>query len=750
MKAICLTYDKNIRVMEFVLECYQRLWPENPFIFRVPYNEIRPLELQKKFKGKIELIQTPSPIRGTIETLIEGLDENEWVWWCMDDKYPMEVMKEEMAAIYNLICDTNDPDVWGVMVTRNDFSDKQTVSSIFGSKSEPFLRKKNYKGFFQPHFVRVGILRKYLVENGQKQEPITSRVGNAGFLWDAERALYSPFPIGKKVFLAKNARLAFGETMTNGALTVNCVNDMEIRNFSPPNFPRHSAGWYSTLAGGIEHLSSKLSSTCGNPPAQSSLDHDQLLGMVNQRKEKNTIILTFGNNAYSKIIDNWVAHVKELRISNYIVISLDQKLSNHLASQNVPHILVSCNKGLKEIWRLRMSLVLRVLSSGTGVILSDADAIWLEDPHDDLLNGSVADLLISQGTVWPPKAFNTWGFVLCCGFFYAAPTPRSIKLFEHITSCNYGNGQFDDQQELNLEILRNGIKWQNDEPVTINLQGGKNVTASKNRIIGISENLRVEVLPFTLYQRPFIDKNRGKVIHPLSPKKQLGTIETLLKLDLWKDEHNPSLGVKETISKQGFWFVDVPRTSSSSIRAELSHNFGIINGKKGYIEKDMIHAVPQIIQPHRTASEMRDRLGTEIWSQLYTFGFVRNPYERIWSLYCYLTRGSAKNTGESFSDFVASLKTWRKGRPIPTRSAFDYLSDEQGRIIVTRVCRFENRSKELLEVGEVLNMKFTGVLSQDVARHKESYSKQYDNKMKRTIESLFARDFELGGYSLDL
>ena len=37
--------------------------------------------------------------------------------------------------------------------------------------------------------------------------------------------------------------------------------------------------------------------------------------------------------------------------------------------------------------------------------------------------------------------------------------------------------------------------------------------------------------------------------------------------------------IKSAVRRQGFWFVDVPRTSSTAVRLELARKFGPVNDK---------------------------------------------------------------------------------------------------------------------------------------------------------------------------
>ncbi len=39
MKAIVLTFDKYMIFTDHMILTYQKLWPNNPFIFKIPYQD---------------------------------------------------------------------------------------------------------------------------------------------------------------------------------------------------------------------------------------------------------------------------------------------------------------------------------------------------------------------------------------------------------------------------------------------------------------------------------------------------------------------------------------------------------------------------------------------------------------------------------------------------------------------------------------------------------------------------------------
>jgi hypothetical protein len=90
MKAIVLSFDPHLEIANLVVETYNRLWPDCPFVFRIPFTHRDPRTI---FAAQnVEFIQTPSDIRSTMENLLCRLPEDEFIFWCIDDRYPIEIL----------------------------------------------------------------------------------------------------------------------------------------------------------------------------------------------------------------------------------------------------------------------------------------------------------------------------------------------------------------------------------------------------------------------------------------------------------------------------------------------------------------------------------------------------------------------------------------------------------------------------------------------------------------------------------
>ncbi len=207
------------------------------------------------------------------------------------------------------------------------------------------------------------------------------------------------------------------------------------------------------------------------------------------------------------------------------------------------------------------------------------------------------------------------------------------------------------------------------------------------------------------------------------------------------------------ILRYGFWFIDVPRTSSSSISAELGKHFGRTYGKRNLLEGE--HSIPQIFHDHIPAKEMRPILGNFLWNKIFTFAIVRNPWERTYSMYNYRKKVGNIPKEWNFREYVLELKDATVDTLFFEYHGFrysssDYLLGNDGKVIVNRIVKYEDRVKDLKEIGSRINLKNLGKLHLQRASPKHRhYSEFYDNQTKTIIEQLYLKDIELFDYTFD-
>lgn len=251
-----------------------------------------------------------------------------------------------------------------------------------------------------------------------------------------------------------------------------------------------------------------------------------------------TILLTFSNQAYLPILENWLAAMRRIGIDDILVVALDESTHAHLCERGVLCHLLPCENDLKALWRKRVSLFDAILQRGYCLIHSDADAVWLKDPRARYFFGSDADIVFSQGTQWPIPCWERWGFILCCGLFFLRPTDPVRALMRDWVAHVVGSG--DDQVSFNLLLLERAVAWEIAAPYRLPTPFGIDITCSRQLIRGQAAGLRIEVLPQHLFQRVHLPGEEAYVKHCLSGQTAQTTRQGLEETGCWLLLPDPS------------------------------------------------------------------------------------------------------------------------------------------------------------------------------------------------------------------
>ena len=221
MKAVVLTCDKNIKIADHTIYTYEKLWPNNHFTFRIPYQQY-PDFLSQKYGSKVELIKTDSPIKATVLKLLEDFDDQEWIYWCMDDRYIVQLKVQEANDIYEFIKTNNDETICSVRLIRMN---KSYTSDKFLKQDQDLIVNKNIKlrqsifsdteqleGLWQPQFLRVKLLRRVFASFPDR---------------DFRAKEMDSFPKlklkGEKLYVPEKNLIRVGESTHRGELTENCL-----------------------------------------------------------------------------------------------------------------------------------------------------------------------------------------------------------------------------------------------------------------------------------------------------------------------------------------------------------------------------------------------------------------------------------------------------------------------------------------------------------------------------------------------
>jgi len=152
-----------------------------------------------------------------------------------------------------------------------------------------------------------------------------------------------------------------------------------------------------------------------------------------------------------------------------------------------------------------------------------------------------------------------------------------------------------------------------------------------------------------------------------------------------------------------------------------------------------IDGMSSVFLQHLKAKEIK-QLKPELFSEYFTFAFVRNPYDRAVS--AWLWYQIAHSSEMDFKTFLTTEHIGNHNHP-----QIEFLT-EDGRIIVDRIFRYENLTKAWKEICDTLGVRIKLPLA-NVIKKRQHYSVYYDNETRAIVEEMFGKDIALLDYKFE-
>jgi len=201
-------------------------------------------------------------------------------------------------------------------------------------------------------------------------------------------------------------------------------------------------------------------------------------------------------------------------------------------------------------------------------------------------------------------------------------------------------------------------------------------------------------------------------------------------------------------------FVHIPKTAGSSVEASLGIR-GVDNHGSVTPSKDILFGSKEFkifsrifhhdVYQHKSLPQIKRIVGQRIFKEYFKFAFVRNPYDRVVSDYCW------HNTKMTFKDFLLKQVKPRKNQLLQ-RGPYDdhfydqhkFICDKKGKILVDFLGRFENLDEDFHKLCRLRRLNLT--LGEVNGRKRNHYRTYYDSETKRICYQIYQKDFELFGY----
>ena len=224
MPAIVLTCDEYRPFAENMVCAYEEFWPSHPFIFHIPFQKnANPPPLVPA--SKIKMVPSPKPIRETVLALLAPFHDDDFIYWCIDDKFPLAVAAQKLDSILAsfLSGSVESSKVDGLAFTR--------ARGLLGppnldSKSEILLdrrvlRRRNLNGIWFPQILRVGVLRDFY--SSIPQLVIAKQYDH----WKKTSV------VPKNLFVTRETLISHAESTHRGVATALALETMSRREISP-------------------------------------------------------------------------------------------------------------------------------------------------------------------------------------------------------------------------------------------------------------------------------------------------------------------------------------------------------------------------------------------------------------------------------------------------------------------------------------------------------------------------------------
>lgn len=229
MKAIVLTCDKYVNLVDHMIHTYQKIWPSNHFKFRIPYQNY-PHFLHNKYGDKIELIRTKTEIKPTMQLLLDDIHDDEWVYWCIDDKYLIKIEEDKANKVYHWVKNISDPNVCGITFSRcrdllKDKNLKIKDGTFINNYGQIFFERRNFLQIWIHQFVRAKVL-KTLFDSFPDKEFVPKEMDY--FIQGKQ------VPPTQKMYVSEKNMVVFGESTTRGKLTQNCLQSLRKYELEVP------------------------------------------------------------------------------------------------------------------------------------------------------------------------------------------------------------------------------------------------------------------------------------------------------------------------------------------------------------------------------------------------------------------------------------------------------------------------------------------------------------------------------------
>lgn len=205
-------------------------------------------------------------------------------------------------------------------------------------------------------------------------------------------------------------------------------------------------------------------------------------------------------------------------------------------------------------------------------------------------------------------------------------------------------------------------------------------------------------------------------------------------------------------------FVEIPKTGSTSVRAvlgspprphlnicQIKHEMMQSWTRYGGRKNRLLAGLYLLLEEQKRA-----RIGLRRFESYFKFGFVRNPWDRVVSLYR-RREGLQLREKMTFTEFVSWIRysSSTSIHATPHVNQLDWLVDPHGELLVDFVGRFENLAQDWAKIASRLELPARLEHKNRNPMQQKHYTEFYDKRTREIIADRFRVDIEYFGYRFD-
>jgi len=230
--AIVLTCQRHVPIAEHMIDRYDAAWPGHPLLFRVPDGSAA-RSLPDRHPGRVELVPTPEGeergrFRAAVLGLLAGLADDDWVYWCIDDKYVHWLDRGVADRVVAALATITDPRVCGLSFARARRLGGTAAAGVdLRLGALRFCRRGDYRQIWLHQFLRARVLRTLFA--GFPERIVAAKEMDA--LHRQAR-----LPDDERLYVLDRNAVVFGESTSRGRLTANCAASLRRARGLPAGF----------------------------------------------------------------------------------------------------------------------------------------------------------------------------------------------------------------------------------------------------------------------------------------------------------------------------------------------------------------------------------------------------------------------------------------------------------------------------------------------------------------------------------